>query len=352
MKRTFILLFSLLVVLYAKQGYEFLTSDQSRESGVCRLTGYLSDIAEEVTAIPLQQSREYNIRYAKQVRKEGNNLFLVCNETLYRFNRQGELVSVITNPEMMRVSGYIIDHRTQELIVFGNEDDIHYYTFDGKLVERKKLRNNLTGERICSVAMHNNQIWTTEACQIHHPDTNQTSLEILAVKYDTNFNPLEREKIDSAELGREPSLATHYESEFSLNPQNGQIQLYTPPLSPEYLLSDSLYLVNHPTEQQSDSLTSYPTRMGSRFWIAACEKNCQPLQNYLFCYDTYTNQAWQLTEGFTDNYYHTGQVKSLRPMGIDNRHYYFCQSGASLAHSFPTEAQKDELVVFIVKMKA
>lgn len=354
MKRTFLTLFILLTALYAKQGYELLTSDGTK---ACLLSGHLSDIAEEVIAIPLQNSKTYNIRYAKQVRKEGDNLFLVCNETLYRFNRKGELLNAVTNPEQMRVGGYIIDRRIQQLIVLGNEDDIHYYTFDGKLIESKKLRSNLSGERVYSMAIHKNNIWTTEEHISHNPDTNQTSIEVLAVKYDTSFTKLESKKIMSFDTGREQALPTCYNSEFCVHHDTGDIYLYNPPLSAEYLLSDSLYILNQKkywsnTYTNNTCITTFPTRMGNRFWLATCDNNLSPLQNYLFCYDTHKNQAWQLTEGFDDDYYKTGSVSGLRPLDVYNQHYYFCKSGKELAHSFPQSAKEDSLVVFIVKLKA
>lgn len=354
MKRTFLTLFILLTALYAKQGYDFLTSDGT---GTCLFTGHLSDIAEEVIAIPLQNSKTYNIRYAKQVRKEGDNLFLICNETIYRFNRKGELLNIVTNPELMQAKGYIIDRRSQQLIVLGNEDDIHYYTYGGKLMESKKLGSNLSGNKVYSMTMHHNNIWTTEEHISYDPDTNKTSMEVLAVRYDTSFTKQESKKIASFNTGHEQSLQTCYDSEFCVHQDTGNIYLYNPRLSAEYLLSDSLYILNQKkywnnTYLNNSHITAFPTRMGSRFWMATCENNQSPLQNYLFCYDTYKNRVWQLTDGFDDDYYKTGSVGNLRPLDAYNQDYYYCKSGKELQHSFPQSAKEDSLVVFIVKLKA
>lgn len=349
MKRTFLTLFIFLIALYAKQGYQFLTSDGTK---TCLLSGYLSDIAEEVIAIPIQKSKEYNIRYAKQVRKEGDNLFFVCNETIYRFNRKGELLNTVTNPEQIRVGGYILDHRNQQLIVLGNENDIHYYTFDGKLIDTKKLKSNLSGERIYTISMHKNNIWTTEEHISYDPDTNKTSMEVLAVKYDTSFTKLESKKIATSDVGRRQMFTSYYGGEFCVQHDTGHIYLYNPPLSAEYLLSDTLYILSQKQKLDHTGITAYPTRMGSRFWLAGCENNSGPLQNYLFCYDTKKNQAWQLTDGFDDDYYQTGSVANLHPLDIYSRNYYFCKSGKELDKSFPQSSKADSLVVFIVKLKA
>lgn len=349
MKRTFLIFFSFLVVLYAKQGYDFLTADGTNP---CLLSGVLSDIAEEVVSVPLQKSKEYNIRYARQVRKEGNNLFLISNETIYRFNRQGELIRIVTNPENIRVGGYIIDSYKRQLIVLGNEDDIHYYTYDGELLETKKLTSDFSRGRIGSIAMHHNTIWTTEECVTYDPDTNQTRLEVRAVKYDSSFTKLESRKLMPCDVGREQSLSTGLDSEFCVNKDSGLLYLYNPPLSAEHLMRDTLYLRQHFSRPGMAYIPVFPARLGSRFWLAACESNKTPLRNFLFCYDTRNNKAWQLDNGFEDNYYGTGFVANLHPMDIYSRDYYFCKSADELTHSSDPDIQDENLVVFIVKLKA
>ena len=83
MKRTFTYLFLLLLVLLVcgKQAYNLLISNESIRNNP---TGALSDIADEVIAIPLQDSGTHSIKEAKYIRQEGDNLFLISTETLYR----------------------------------------------------------------------------------------------------------------------------------------------------------------------------------------------------------------------------------------------------------------------------
>ena len=93
MKRTFTYLLLLVLLVCGKQAYNLLISNEPIRSN---LTGALSDIADEVIAIPLQDSGTHSIKEAKYIRQEGDNLFLISNETLYRFNRKGEFICRVT----------------------------------------------------------------------------------------------------------------------------------------------------------------------------------------------------------------------------------------------------------------
>ena len=143
MKRTFTYLLLLVLLACGKQAYNLLISNESIRSNP---TGALSDIADEVIAIPLQDSGTHSIKEAKYIRQEGDNLFLISNETLYRFNRKGEFICRITHPDDIRVAGYVVNPANQQLIVLGNTDDIFYYSFNGDLLTRKKLKcDTITG---------------------------------------------------------------------------------------------------------------------------------------------------------------------------------------------------------------
>ena len=146
MKRTFTYLLLLVLLVCGKQAYNLLISNESIRSNP---TGALSDIADEVIAIPLQDSGTHSIREAKYIRQEGDNLFLISNETLYRFNRKGEFICRITHPDDIWVAGYVVNPANQQLIVLGNTDDIFYYSFNGDLLTRKKLKCDLPENSIC-----------------------------------------------------------------------------------------------------------------------------------------------------------------------------------------------------------
>ena len=108
--------------------------------GEIHKNGELSEIAKEVVAIPLESVTGTPIKEVRDLYKEGDNLFLISRDILYRFNRKGEFICRITNPKEIRVAGYMVDEVNRQLIVLGNINDIHYYDYEGNLLSKKKLR--------------------------------------------------------------------------------------------------------------------------------------------------------------------------------------------------------------------
>ena len=145
MKKGFLVLLFFVLAISGWYGYERWQKEQQTAE---HLTGSLSDIAEEVVAIPLQQpAGAAPITTARDIRKDGNDLFLISRNTLYHFDRQGKFISQVTQPEDIQVAGYVLDALRRQVIVLGNENDIHYYTYEGKLLKKKKLKSEVGEKR-------------------------------------------------------------------------------------------------------------------------------------------------------------------------------------------------------------
>ena len=232
MKRTFTYLLLLVLLVCGKQAYNLLISNESIRSNP---TGALSDIADEVIAIPLQDSGTHSIKEAKYIRQEGDNLFLISNETLYRFNRKGEFICRITHPDDIRVAGYVVNPANQQLIVLGNTDDIFYYSFNGDLLTRKKLKCDLPENRhMLSISMHNNRIFTTEEC-VHGDTAGQTAtIEKQIVEYDSSFHKLQSHTIRPVDLERSACPIGCLAPEVAVEPGSGTVYYGT-----LYILSKS-----------------------------------------------------------------------------------------------------------------
>jgi hypothetical protein len=320
-----------MLVLYGKLGYELLTDDSRLESS---FTGLLSDIAEAVTAIHLQMPGGEAINDIKYVRQERDNLFFVSDAILYRFHISGTFVCRITSPEVIRVAGYLVYPQAKQLIVLGNKDDIYYYSYTGELLDRKKASG-----RIQSVAMHGRSIWTIEENLRLDSSTRQLCLEKQAVKYDASFLKAEAYKLSPAALTHKPVSPSFLDIELAIAEDTGSAYAYSPPFTPGHLLQDTLLLRRRQVAPgrplRDGEMPVYPLRFGRRYWLSSYRNAADPTQNYTFCFDCDSSKSWQLTEGFKDNFYHTGHISNLQAIDACGNAYCYHKQG----------------VVFIVRLK-
>ena len=183
MKQITYIILAAMLLLCGGFGYERLMAD--RDTDMNR-KGELSDIVESVTAILLKPINGKSLTDAHDIQKDGNDLFLICQGILYRFNRQGELVCQITQPEEIKVAGYLVYSLKKQLIVLGNVDDIYYYTFDGELLFKKKLRKDFNEEQLLSAVLYKGKIYTAERViekdTLHRPCVKQQVIKREAKK--------------------------------------------------------------------------------------------------------------------------------------------------------------------------
>ncbi|MDR0749827.1 MAG: 6-bladed beta-propeller [Tannerellaceae bacterium] len=324
MKRAFLVLTLLMIALYGRLGYELFTDDLLPGSS---LRGSLSDIAETVTAIPLQPVAGEPVDEINCLRREKDNLFLVSNRTLYRFHASGTFICRITNPGVIQVAGYVIDAAAQRLIVLGNEDDIHYYSFTGELLDRKKITGN-EFHRIHSILMHDNYIWTAEENVRFDPSTGQYLVEKQAVKYDSSFQKAEAYELSPASLSGNPSCSFFLQLELAIAADSGNVYACSPPFTPGYLLQDSLLLRSRRFTAGAAKVSVYPLRFGSRYWLSCYHNPADPAHDYTFCFDSDSGKSWQVAGGFNDDFYHTGRVSRLQALDAFSNSYYYSKPGA------------------------
>lgn len=316
--------------------------------------GALSDIAEQVMAIPLQIEGAYSIEHIKNVRQSGNDLFLLSEQVLYRFDRQGRFICQVTQPEDIQVGEYLIDPVAGQLIVAGNRQDIHYYSLDGELLAVKQLDEGYQDSRLLSLSFFNGRIWSAEEEWVPSADRQEYVVERKVVEYDTSFRKINTYPVVQGGLGREQWIPFWTKPIFSVLKQSGLLYLYQPAMEAEWLLRDTLYLKDLLSQSekwhQPGLLPVYPLGMGTRFWLASAQHEPgSDLPDYLFCYDLKKNQCWQLAEGLEDNFYRTGKITDLQRLDIYNNGYYFFRSAEQVAHLFPDVAGP---VIFIVNLKS
>lgn len=353
MKRTFTYLLIIVLFVCGKQGYDLLSDFHQIQS---LHTGSLSDIAEEVVAIPLQDTGGYSIKNARYIRLEGNHLFLVSNRTLFHFNRSGVFIRRITNPEDIQVANYVINPVNQQLIVLGNNDDIFYYSYEGNLLSRRKLDNHLPNQHLLSLFLHKDRILTSEESIYEDPSTRISCVEKQVVEYDTSFRKIKTHKIAPVNMERSGCPINCLSPLVSVEKDSGEIYVYSPSMQPENLVRDTLYLRQKRQRQALANFTNtgalplLPIRLGNRIWISSYYNPEDNHKNYMFCYDTKNDQSWQVKEGLKDNFYQTGTVSDLEAMDPYSHSYSFCKSGEAIKKAFP--GQEESLILFIVKLKA
>ena len=338
MKQTFIGLVLLVLLMNIGQVCKLLRENELPIAWQC---GSLADIAKEVIAIPLQDSGMRQITEAVSVRLEGDNLFLISEETLYRFTRKGKFVCVITRPEEMRVAGYVIDPMQRQLIVFGNVDDIFYYTFDGELLRRKKLTSDFGDKRqVYAATYHKGHILTVEGQKL--------------IEYDTAFHRLDARTMQPLPLARTDEPIGFLSPIVAIDSSTEQPYAYAPSLQPYHLLRDTLFIWQKRQQSLSafgvgeDNCPLLPVRMGRRFWIASYQSFSESERGYTFCYDTFSGHYWLSKVGLEDDFYCTGKVCALEAMDSYGDRYYFTCPAKKMKQPL---SEKSDLVLFLVTMK-
>ena len=175
-------------------------------------------------------------------------------------------------------------------------------------------------------------------------------------KLDITFNLLEGTQLATVDLGRF-YLDGSFTTELYIS--NNKVYAYSPFSYKETIMQDTLYLVSSgllnrdklfPNKGRFDfPAYSIPFILGTRYLIASYQTNVSESANYLFCFDTKTNQSFGMN-GFNDDFFYTGIVKDLLPFDSNNQEYYFCKSGQDVSVSFPECNENSNPVLFIVRL--
>lgn len=353
MKRTCTFLLIAILLISLKQGYE---SYMSAMYVTERFTGALSDVADEVIAIPLEPAAGKAITKARFIRETRGNLFLVSDSVLYRYSRSGEFICRVSDPERVQVAGYVVDEVKRELIVLGNTNDIYYYSFDGKLKGHMRFAQEQEGRRILSLAMHNNHVLTLEESLYFDPDTQSTYIRKELVAYDTSFRKLDSRNLLIADLGRSRAIESSLQPRICVDPDTGSIYVHCPSVEPDYLLQDTTYirlnwnrLIAKAHEQRGIPLV--PVCKAGRFWFSSLRNEAAEALNYHFCLDSHLRQYVLREKGWEDSFFGTGEVTAMEPMDVYNMAYSFLLTGQAAKKAFPHVNSKNA-VLCLLKMKA
>lgn len=344
MKKTCICLLLLICAVYLKQGYEIMASGDPVNNFT---SGSLSDIAEEVIAIPLETNNRCMLTHAKQIKRDKNELFLVCNRELYHFDCSGKFISQITQNHHFLVADYVIDPVNKQLVVLDKDEKVHYYNYSGELLATKNPVARHPWNRLIKLAYHDQHIWATTE-NLTCRDDNKVCLEKWLYKFDTDFREVEANKLTPANLGR-----LFIDGSFSPEPAvaNNQVYVHAPSMQPDQLLQDTLFLINRNNLSYVNNQSILPLRISNRFLISTYYNANTADNNYIFCFDQREKHSYTMKGGFEDNFYQTGQVAELQSMDIYNTSYCYYKTGEEVKKAFPDRKEGDNPVLFIVKLK-
>ena len=343
MKKLPLLLLSLAIISCVHRENLNFTSDDSEE------VDPLSAISQIVTAIPLETNAQCTLTELQQVKTAQSDIFIQSENRIYRFNRTGLFINKILIDNLARIYKYTVDADNRQVIVLDSLSRIHFYAYDGTPLVTKDAEAALPGETILDLIYHNHFLWV-----VTKKISDSNVIEKWMYKLDLAFKPLEGAQIAEADLGRF-YLDGSFTSELYVS--NNNVYVYAPFSFKETILQDTLHLVSSGQLNQSQLFPynydfpaySIPLILNTRYLFASYQTNASASANYLFCYDTKSNQSLSMS-GFQDDFFHTGIVKDLLPLNQYNQEYYFCKSGKDVSASFPERDEYSNPVLFVVRL--
>lgn len=312
---------------------------------------FLSDISEEIVAIPLETTSACQIKEIKQVQQTGSDIFLLNENEIYHFHHSGNYLNKISLDNNAAIRSYTINPEKRQLAVLDSLQQLHYFSYSGEKQEWKDLSNSSLWKTLYKVVYHNTSFWA-----IGENISADNCYEKWLYKFDTDFSLQESIMLSNVDMGRF-CLNSCFTPELSV--ANNMLYVYSPFSFKETILKDTLYLAssNQLTQNlfnnaidKKQSVYTLPFQMNKRYMIASYQANSREEENYLFCYDQKEQKAFSF-HGFNDDFYQTGLVTDLQSMDIYNNRFYFYKFGQEVFETFPERAATDNPVLFFVTLK-
>lgn len=286
MKKTCLLLLLFISILYIREGYHVLCNDIPVKSSD---KGSLSDVAKEVIAIPLETKPDCRLNYATQIKREGNELFLVSKSQIYHFDCSGKFVNQVTYNNHFAVTDYVIDPIEKQLLVMDDRENVYYYDYAGVLLEKKSLAGINPLKSPTRMIYHDRHIWMT--AQSVSPG--RQYVDQWLYKFDTTLTLLDTRKLTAADLGRF-YIGGCISPELSV--AGGNVYAYSPSTQPEEILADTLYLINrNRLNIHKDYSSILPVCIAGRYLVSTYSYAADEELNYTFCYDRQNQRSGQIT---------------------------------------------------------
>jgi len=356
MKKGCILLLTIVLLVYGYQAYQVMDIYRNDVLKI-KTSGKLSDITEKVTPIPLDIPDSGAVRNMKQVRRDGNNLFILSDSRLLHFDMKGKFINQIAKDLCGQngkwIAEYVLDTINHKALVVDNERYLSTFDYNGNLITSSRI--DKPWQKITALAFHNGYLWATAETLVKNNDLPGSYLiEHKLYQLDMNMNEIYSQTLRKASSGTRKIFNSLCVDELLVDEQG--IYAYSMISDADLLLEDTLNIALQKKipllykDAQYGMGCIYPVRKGKRHYLSTCS-NCLVDHGFTFCYDDVKQTAYILADGFKDDFFKTGHVTDLQSMDIYNDFYCFLKSGNDISKKFPERADNNDLpVLFILQL--
>ena len=357
MKKVGFLLLAIVLLTYGYQGYkvvELYTNDVVK----IKSSAKLSDITEKILPVPLDTPPDTGaVKHVKRVRRDGDNLFLLSDNRLLHFDMQGKFINRIageSNPENdVKIVDYVLNTDKHQALVVDSERNIRTFDYNGRLISN--IRIDKLWNRITAFAFHDGCLWVTaESLAANYGNPESYRIEHKLYQLDLNMNEIYSMTLRTSGIKKSTMFNGLLVDELLADEQG--VYAYATVSDSQHLLEDTLHIAQQKKipllykDAHYGMACIYPVRKGKRYYLSTND-NRSAGDGLTFCYDDKTLTAYMLSDGFKDDFYHTGKVSDLQPMDMYNDSYCFLKSGKDIARKFSERAKNDDApVLFIFKL--
>ena len=347
---------TIVLLIYGYQAYQVVDTYRNDVLKI-KTSGKLSDITEKVMSVPLDIPKSGAVKNVRHVRKDGNDLFMLCDNRLLHFSMKGEFINQMAceiNEENGRsIVEYVLDTDNHQLLVIDNQRYIRVFDYQGNLISC--FRIDKPWHKISAFAYHNGYLWATAQTLVMNQDNSDSYLIAHKLyQLDMKMNEIYSYTLRTANFGRKSQFHSLWVDELLVDEQG--VYAYSSGSDASVLLEDTLHIVQQKKipllykDAHYGMACIYPVRKGSRHYLSTCYNDLTN-NGFTFCYDDLKQTAYMLSNGFKDDFYKTGNIIDLQPMDIYNDYYCFLKSGKDLARMFPERAKTNDLpVLFLLKL--
>jgi hypothetical protein len=305
----------------------------------------LSDIAVEVVAVPLESNEYCRLGELRQVKCDGQDVFIRSGNGIYHFDRTGKFKNRFAVEAGRHICDYVPDPLRKQVMILDSVQYLSCHAYDGQALFLMDPGRPALWQTILHIACYGDSLWIAAERL-----TADSRFEKRFFRMDFDGRIPEDYGLAEAGQGRF-SLSGHLSPELAVA-GDGRLYVYSPSSLKETILQDTLHLLSGealPPAVPTGALCVMPVRVDSRFLFASRQKNESEKENYMFLYDRKKNKTYSV-QGFVDDFYRTGPIKDLQALDVHSHAYCYYRSGKDVAASFPERSESDNPVLFLLRL--